>query len=148
MATIAGITALILQTSAMAQTADPSKVMEIGIYMLEEWMGTADNRLIVREAAQLKACGQDGLAKAVEAKESDPLFVELRLKYQKDGRFIGLEGWAPLVAAQTAAAGRALYKAGYQDATHGALQYLSVDPSFKKRQCDAVIKQANETLRR
>jgi hypothetical protein len=97
----------------------------------------------LRAASMLRACGQDGLARAVDAKQSDPTFKNELTTMISDGRFRDLPNYAILSAQNVANAMRAGYVSGFQEANKLALSL----PSGKEYLCEVAVKSANEILK-
>lgn len=97
---------------------------------------------VIRIAALLRVCGQDGLAKAVEAKQKDPQFNN-ELTKTLEGRFHGLPSYAVLSVQNIANGMRLGYAIGYREA---AEQHGQADPSFQNQSLCG--KGADEILKR
>jgi hypothetical protein len=97
----------------------------------------------VRTAAILRACHQDGLAKAVEAK-TDPHFTNELTKMIDEGRFRDLPFHTVLSVQNIAQGIRLGYAIGYGEATMLGLGFAR----RKNDLCGAAVKDANEILKK
>jgi len=97
----------------------------------------------LRTAAMLRACGQDGLAKAVDAKLSDPRFEKELDRMIKEHRFADLPPYTIGSAQSVANAMRTGYEAGYREANGLTLTM----PDGKDFLCAVATRNANEILK-
>jgi hypothetical protein len=119
-----------------------NEVGKIGMEAFQE--GFKVNSVVMRTSAMLQACGQDGLARAVLARQQDPKFLNVLRGFLKVGRFDNLPESA-LFSAQNVANGVRLgHEIGYEQAVS---HIIGSDNAIKAVVCDAAIQSANDILK-
>jgi hypothetical protein len=139
--------AAILQSPAVAQSKNETdddyetyqKTRQLGLEMFKQYLDK--NGAAIRISAVLKSCSKDGLAKAIEDKETDRNFMEIITTFIRLGKFSDLPSYAVL---QTQSAAYALivgYGIGYQEAVE-----LNVGTPNETMVCGAAVDAANKVL--
>lgn len=99
--------------------------------------------LVMRTTILLEHCGQDGLANAVKAKETDRSFADALSKRAQQGEFYGQPNWSFLLAQSSASSLTVGYQLGFME----ALRIFVDNPATRKSACDVAIKSANQILK-